>query len=131
MKHLSNLFLLVTLMIVCSKVQAQSELIADNAVVAPSNLSSLFKSNEKITISELMSDIASERPIINVRCAVPLNVQVKYFNLDGNLVKKDSYDLEKGVNELNVNAEGLVDGTYMVQIYSKEGSAVRRFVKHN
>jgi len=118
-------------MIVCSSAQAQSELIADNAVIAPSNLSSLIKSNDKITISELMSDIVTEKPIINVRCAVPLNVQVKYFNLEGNLIKKDSYDLDKGVSELNVNAEGLAEGTYMVQIYSKEGSAVRRFVKHN
>ncbi|HNE49840.1 MAG TPA: T9SS type A sorting domain-containing protein [Chitinophagales bacterium] len=131
MKHLTNLFLLVILMIVCSSAQAQSELIADNAVIAPSNLSSLIKSNDKITISELMSDIVTEKPIINVRCAVPLNVQVKYFNLEGNLIKKDSYDLDKGVSELNVNAEGLAEGTYMVQIYSKEGSAVRRFVKHN
>jgi hypothetical protein len=131
MKQLINSFLLIALIAVAGKVQAQSELIADNAVISPSNLTSLIKSNDKITISELMSDIASEKPIINVRCAVPLNVQVKYFNLDGNLVKKDSYDLDKGVNELNVNAEGLVEGTYMVQIYSKEGSAVRRFVKHN
>ena len=47
-------------MIVCSSAQAQSELIGDITVIAPSNLSSLIKSNDKITISELMSDIVTE-----------------------------------------------------------------------
>lgn len=131
MKHLNKLLVSFALLAFCGSVHAQSDLLADNTVTAPANLSTLYKSNDKITISELMPNLTNETSMVNIKCTVPMNVQIKFFNMDGNMVKQESYTLDKGVNELNVNASNLSAGIYMVQFYSKEGSAVRRFVKSN
>jgi methionine-rich copper-binding protein CopC len=110
------------------KIKAQSDLLADNAPYVPANIASLYKSDDKITISELMASQHNNTQV-SVKCAVPLTVQVKVFNMDGNMAKQESHTLNKGVNELNINMDDLAAGTYMVQFYSKEGSAVRRLVK--
>ena len=110
---------------------AQSDLLADNTVYAPSNVAALYKSDDKITISEFMPTQAANNSLVTVKCANPITVQVKIFRMDGNMAKQESRELDKGVNELNINMNDLAAGMYMVQFYSKEGSAVRRFVKAN
>ena len=129
MKPLAKILFSMLFVALFSTANAQSDLFADNAVSAPTNIAALYKSNDKITISEFMPNQANNSSLVSVKCTDPLNVQVKVFNMDGNLAKQQSYTLEKGVNELNVNMNDLSAGMYMVQFYSKEGSAVRRFVK--
>lgn len=131
MKHLPTLFFALALTVICGNIQAQSDLTADNTTIAPSNLAAIFKSNDNVTIGELMASNVADKPLVNIKCNTPTNVQVKFFNMDGNMVKQESYALTIGVNELNVNAADLSAGTYMVQFYSKDGSAVRRLVKAN
>lgn len=133
MKQLFNKTLFSIAFIACiGTTYAQSDLLADNTVYAPSNIAALYKSDSKITISELMPNQTNgSASTVSIKCAVPTTVQVKVFNMDGNMAKQESHTLDSGVNELNVNLNDLATGMYMVQFYSKEGSAVRRFVKSN
>ncbi len=128
MKHLNKILFVAMLVAFSGKIKAQSDLLADNAPYVSANIASLYKSDDKITISELMASQHNNTQV-SVKCAVPLTVQVKVFNMDGNMAKQESHTLNKGVNELNINMDDLAAGTYMVQFYSKEGSAVRRLVK--
>lgn len=131
MKPYNNIALLLLLLLMSGITYAQSELVAENASFTPSNAAALFKSDDKITISEFVQDLTNANPTVNVKCQIPLAVQVKVFNMDGNMAKLETYQLEKGLTELNLKLDDLAAGSYMVQIYSKEGSAVRRFVKPN
>ena len=131
MKHLNNTLFLILLVASFGTINAQSDLLADNTVYAPSNIAALYKSDEKITISEFMPNQTNNSSLVSVKCATPVTVQVKVFKMDGNMAKQESHSLDKGVSELNINMNDLAAGMYMVQFYSKEGSAVRRFVKAN
>lgn len=110
---------------------AQSDLFADNSEPVPSAIAAMFKSEDKITISEflLSPEYKSNETRVNIRCTTPQVVQVKVFNMDGNLTQQSAYQLDKGISELSLDMSALSSGTYMVQFYSKEGSAVRRLVK--
>jgi hypothetical protein len=120
------------LLLVCSiSIKAQSDLLLSNKVNAPENVLATFTADEKISISDFMPNQTYASTSVAVKCTVPVNMQVKFFNADGNMTKIESYTLDKGVNELNMQLDDLEIGTYMVQFYSKEGSAVRRFVKES
>ncbi|MCB0507323.1 MAG: T9SS type A sorting domain-containing protein [Bacteroidetes bacterium] len=107
---------------------AQSELFAGNVQFSPSSISSFAQSPDKITFSELIQD--NDNMQVNVQTQSPTKVQVKYFNMTGNMAKQETYDLVKGSNELKVNTDNLDAGVYMVQFYSANGSALRRIVKN-
>ena len=129
MKHLNKILSLLLLIASFGMVNAQSDLLADNVVSAPSNIAALYKSDEKITISEFMPNETHNSSLVSIKCLTPLTVQVKIFKMDGNMAKIESHTLDKGVSELSIDMNDLAAGMYMVQFYSKEGSAVRRFVK--
>ncbi len=131
MKHLNKTLFLIVLIASFGTINAQSDLLADNTVTVPSNIAALYKSDNKVTISEFMPNQTENSSLVSVKCSDPITMQVKVFNMDGNLAKQESHALNTGVNELNINLNDLSAGMYMVQFYSKEGSAVRRFVKAN
>ncbi len=131
MKQLNKTLFLIVLFATIGTMNAQSELIADNTAYSPSNIASLYKSDDKITISDFMPNLTNNSTLVSVKCLVPLTVQVKVFSIDGNMAKAESHSLDKGVSEINVDINDLAAGSYMIQFYTKEGSAVRRFVKTN
>ena len=131
MKHLSKKLLTsIAFVAYFGTTFAQSDLLADNTTYAPSNIVALYRSDDKITFSELLQN-ENNTSQLTVKCANPTTVQVKIFKMDGNMAKQESRSLDKGINELNLNMDNLAAGTYMVQFYSSEGSAVRRVVKSN
>lgn len=130
MKHLTKTLFSILLVASFGTIKAQSDLLADNTAYAPSNIVALYHNDEKITFSELMPK-QENTSLVTVKCANATKVQVKYFNMDGNMAKQESRTLDKGVNELDINTADLAAGMYMVQFYSSEGSAVRRLVKAN
>lgn len=116
----------------CGKIKAQSDLLAVNSSPLPISVASMFKSEDKITVSEFLTKPTGESSSqVSIKCTVPQKLQVKIFNMDGNMEKQEMHDLENGVSELSVDLSTLPEGEYMVQFYSKEGSAVRRLVKSN
>ncbi len=134
MKHLTKTIFFIALFAIVGKMNAQSDLLADNTLYnnSPNSVASLYKTTEdKIVISEFLPNLVDNTSMVSIKCTLPLTVSVKIFNMDGNMAKQEVHNLEKGVNEFSVNMEGLTAGTYMVQFYSKEGSAVRRYVKAN
>ena len=132
MKHLTKTLFSILLVASFGTLKAQSDLLADNTAYAPSNIVALYHNDEKITFSELMPKQEQENTSqVTVKCASATKVQVKYFNIDGNMAKQELRTLDKGVNELDINTTDLAAGMYMVQFYSSEGSAVRRLVKAN
>jgi len=130
MKHLTKTLFSILLVASFGTIKAQSDLLADNTAYAPSNIVALYHNDEKITFSELMPK-QENTSLVTVKCANSTKVQVKYFNMDGNMAKQELRTLDKGVNELDINTADLAAGMYMVQFYSSEGSAVRRLVKAN
>ena len=122
------------LLITCfGKVNAQSDLLAMNTVSSISNMSDFINRDEKVTVSNFKKIIATEdnSSVVTVKCQAPVTMQVRVFNLNGDLAKEESHKLNNGLNDLNVNLNDLSQGVYMVQFYTTEGSAVRRFVKNN
>jgi hypothetical protein len=49
--------------------------------------------------------------------------------MNGDFVNEETYPLNSGINELKLNVDDLTKGAFMVQFYTNEGSAVRRFIK--
>ena len=131
MKHFNKILFSLLLLAYCTAVNAQSDLLSANTESVPANIAAMYKSDDKITIGDFIPNQTFGNSTISVKCAVPVNVQVKFFKMDGNMAKQESHSLDKGLNELNIEMNDLESGTYMVQFYSKEGSAVRRFIKEN
>ena len=122
---------MLLLIAVSATTKAQSDLLAINTVTSsiPSEVIARYNAEEKIRISDFTPNPANSNTIVNVNCVNPTPMKVKFFTLNGDMAKEESYNLEKGMNELNVDLNGLAKGIYMVQFYSREGSAVRKVVK--
>lgn len=122
---------MLLLIAVSATTKAQSDLLAINTVTSsiPSEVIARYNAEEKIRISDFTPNPANSNTIVNVNCVNPTPMKVKFFTLNGDMAKEESYNLEKGMNELNVDLNGLAKGIYMVQFYSSEGSAVRKVVK--
>jgi len=119
------------LLVSVGKMKAQSDLLAINTVPVPSSVAAVYATDEKIRISEFMPNETtnSNSSFVSVKCMVPVVLKVKVFNMNGQMAKEETHNLGTGVNEFSVDMNGLAKGMYMVQFYSKEGSAVRRFMK--
>jgi hypothetical protein len=131
MKHLKNTLFLIVLIASFGTINAQSDLLAVNTVPAPTNIAAVYTAQEKIKISEFMPDASANTnsSMVSVKCLVPVTMKVKVFNMNGEMAKEESRSLNVGLNEFNVDMSDLSKGMYMVQFYSTEGSAVRRFMK--
>ncbi|MDB5227209.1 MAG: hypothetical protein JWN78_1402 [Bacteroidota bacterium] len=128
--YIIKIMLMILLIACASKMKAQSDLLAMNVTSSiPSEVIARYNAEEKLRISDFTPNPANNNSIVNVNCVHPTSMQVKFFTLNGDMAKEESYNLEKGMNELNVNLNDLSKGIYMVQFYSKEGSAVRKMVK--
>lgn len=123
------------LLIACfGKMNAQSDLLAANTVTSDpltSEIIAKYIAEEKVKIGDFMPNPAVNGSQVNIRCSNPVAMKVKFFTMNGELAKEEVFNLEKGENALNVNIDNLDKGIYMVQFYSKEGSAVRRMMKSN
>ncbi len=114
-------------------VHAQSDLIAMNTVSGKSSTVDLYSSNEKILISDFKRAIGSEEvaSVISVKAEDPIMMNVRVFNTAGDLAKEEIHSLQSGLTDLNVDLSNLSQGVYMIQFYTKDGSALRRFIKYN
>ena len=133
MKKLSTFLLLILLFTSIGKINAQSDLLTDNTVPVSSNIDSIYANDEKISIIEFMptemANITSS--LVSVKCLVPITMKVNVFNMNGQMAKDEIRNLAVGINQFSVDMSNLAKGMYMVQFYSEEGSAVRRFIKMN
>lgn len=130
-ENIKTLTLLLILMNF-GKLHAQSDLLSYNSVnsvAATGEVLASYKADEKFRISDFMPNPANANSSVSVSVDVPVQVKVKFFSMNGDLVREEAFNLDKGQSNLSVDAAGLEKGIYMVQFYSKEGSAVRRFMK--
>ena len=126
-----SLLILVTLF---GKMNAQSGLLAVNSinnVQAPNQEAALYNEQEKIRIGDITEDPANSKSLVRINSLLQLTMQVKVFDMNGDLAKIETHNLNNGINDLKVDMGSLAAGTYIVQFYTKEGSAIRRFVKNN
>lgn len=132
--NLKSLFLLIALTAAAGKINAQNGLYAVNTmnnVNTPNQVATQFNEEEKVRIGDLNQDPSQKTSLVRVNSLMQLTMQVKVFDMNGDLAKIETHNLNSGVNDLNVDLSTLSAGTYMVQFYTKEGSAIRRFVKSN
>lgn len=132
--NIMKILCVIALVACFGKMNAQSDLLAINTVnkvTVPAEISAMYASEEKIKVSDFIQNPANNASLVRVKCNVPVTMQVKIFTMDGDMAKEETHTLNSGVNDLNVNLDNLAVGTYMVQFYSTEGSAVRRFIKMN
>ena len=124
----------LTLLITCfGKMNAQSDLFAMNTVSTATAVADLYKSNDKVVISDFkkMNGTEMNAPVISVKSEDNVTMQVRVFTLSGELAKEEAHTLANGVNDVQVDMNDLAQGVYMVQFYTKDGSALRRFIKNN
>ena len=129
-----NTLPLTVLLVYFGNVNAQSDLLAFtevNSASIPVEIAAKFNAEEKIKISDFIPNPASNVSTVTVNCVNPVSMKVKFFSMSGDLAKEELLNLVSGVNELKVDMNGLAKGIYMVQLYSKDGSAVRRVMKMN
>ncbi len=131
MNPLNKILLLFVLVASIGNINAQNDLLAINTEPVPYSVAAVFAAQEKIKISEFMPNVStnSSSPLVSVKCLIPLTMKVKVFNLKGEMAIEESRELATGLNEFSVDMSNLEKGMYMVQFYSKEGSAVRRYMK--
>jgi hypothetical protein len=125
---------LIVLVTCFGKMNAQSDLLALNAVntiSVPAEVAALYGNEEKIKVSDFTQNPISNSTLVRVKCATAVTMQVKVFNLNGDMAKEETHTLNGGTSDVTVDMDSLAAGTYMVQFYTKEGSAVRRFIKTN
>ena len=115
-----------------AKANAQSDLLALNTVPT-SNAADFLSSDEKVAIGNFKRIVNTEAnsPVVTVKCENAVTMKVRVFTLNGDLAKEETHTLGNGTNDLTIDMNDLNQGVYMVQFYSSEGSAVRRFVKNN
>ena len=116
------------------RMNAQSDLLAVNSVTkesVPNEIIAKYNAEEKVKISDFMPNPANSNSMVSVNCINPVTIKVRFFTMNGDLAKEESHNMDKGVSTLNLDMNGLEKGIYMVQFYSKEGSAVRRLMKLN
>ncbi len=123
--------LAITLMVVCfGKTYAQDDLLAySSPSTNPNNITTRFTVEEHVKVSDFFANQTSSNPTVSVKSMNPIQMKVRIFMTNGDLVKEELLDLNSGLNEVNLDMEDLTKGIYMVQFYSKEGSALRRIVK--
>ena len=131
MNPLNKILLLFVLVASIGNINAQNDLLAINTEPVPYSVAAVFAAQEKIKISEFMPNVStnSSSSLVSVKCLMPLTMKVKVFNLKGEMAIEESRELATGLNEFSVDMSNLEKGMYMVQFYSKEGSAVRRYMK--
>ncbi len=131
MKTLNKILFLIVLIASIGKTNAQSDLLAVSSEPVPTNIAAVYAAQEKIKISEFMPNVSANTSssLVSVKCLVPLTMKVKIFNMKGDMAQEESLELATGLNEFSVDMSNLSKGMYMVQFYSKEGSAVRRYMK--
>jgi hypothetical protein len=129
--NILNTLALIVLTTCFAKTYAQSDLFAMNTIATPASVAALYQSNEKVAISDFTLAAQVNTPQIAVKSTDNVSMQVRIFSLSGELAKEETHDLASGVNNVTVNMNDLAQGVYMVQFYTKDGSALRRFVKNN
>lgn len=131
--NISKALTLVLLLVCFGKMNAQSDLLAVNTVTPVNAAADLFKSDDKVVISDFKRMAGNEDfvPVVTVKSESSVTMQVRVFTLNGDLAKEESHEVENGVNDIKLDMSDLSQGVYMVQFYTKEGSALRRFVKNN
>ena len=93
------------------------------------NSSIIFDKEEKFKVSDIKTDYLNNTIRVNVNCSSSAIMKVKIFGMNGEMATEATHSLQIGNNELLLNEDNLSAGTYMVQFYTSEGSALRRFVK--
>ena len=133
MKHLNKILFLIVLVATIGNINAQSDLLAINSEPVPTSIAAVYATQEKIRISEFMPAVSANMnsSSVSVKCLTPVTMKVRVFNMNGEMANEETRELATGLNEFSVDMSNLSKGMYMVQFYSKEGSAVRRYVKSN
>lgn len=125
---------IILVVLLCSgKIYGQSDQIAYH-IAAGSNYSDITikpLEQENISVSDFITRIGTHETQIHIRSLNPVPMKVRVYSLTGDLAKEESVSLNSGSNELNIDMDNLQEGVYIVQFYSKEGSAIRRIVKMN
>ncbi|MDB5227343.1 MAG: hypothetical protein JWN78_1536 [Bacteroidota bacterium] len=119
-------FLLLLLVTCTGKIKAQSSLLSFNQ----SNTVLDLTASEKLKFGDLMLNASCSNSKVKLNSKVPVNVKVRIFNANGKKMMENIYPVTPGLTELNLNLSTLPQGAYFVQFYSKEGSALRQFVKN-
>jgi len=84
--------------------------------------------NEKFQLSNIIPVSASEQ-FVKVQILKPLELKVKVFTMNGVMALEETHDLQSGTTQVSLNFSTLQSGYYMVQFYTQDGSALRRYIK--
>src|SRR4051812_42564785 len=104
MKSISLKTLVLLLLVTCfGKMNAQSDLLAINTVntiSVPAEIASIYGSAEKIKVSDFTQNPLNNNTLVRVKCASSVTMQVKVFNLNGDMAKEEIHILNGGTNDV-------------------------------
>lgn len=123
---------IVLLVLSSAKMYAQDDLLAMNTVsnnTANEQVAAYLSQEDKVRISDFTPGLFTASASAHVRTVNPIVMKIFFYDIKGDLAMEESMKLNSGMNELNIDMSSLEKGTYVVQFYSNEGSALRRIVK--
>lgn len=86
---------------------------------------------EKVRISDFAPNLKLNTAIIRLKSANNIPMRVNFYDCRGELAMEQFLNLNSGSNEFSIDMSQLPKGTYIVQFYSNEGSAIRKITKSN
>jgi hypothetical protein len=122
---------LVLFLICFGSVKAQGNMEDDffayvNTVSTPATSTA---SPDRIRVSDLSPSPSNASTSVNIRSLNPVTMKIRYYSITGDLVKEEAASLNSGLNHVSLDLNDMAKGIYIVQFYSKEGSAVRKIFK--
>ena len=64
---------------------------------------------------------------VDVEINLSETISISIYNLIGELIETNSYDLPKGFNTIKLDVKNLKDGAYLCKINSNDGQMTRKF----
>ncbi|MDB5226722.1 MAG: hypothetical protein JWN78_915 [Bacteroidota bacterium] len=113
------------------KMKAENDLLTLNTEVLKRNIPDISRSAEdqKFSIVSFIEHGTNNTSRVKINCADDQLLKIRVFNMNGEMAREESYLLHGGESDFQFDFNNLPSGHYMVQFYTKDGSAVRRFIK--
>ena len=77
-------------------------------------------------ISEIYPNPTKYRSIVNVHLNKPSDLKLRIFNISGQLIQEELYDLDKGQTKININLQKQSSGVFYVTFEFSEGYTFTR-----
>ncbi|MBK9330308.1 MAG: T9SS type A sorting domain-containing protein [Sphingobacteriales bacterium] len=101
----------------------------DGAFTRTKIVSAMINAEIKVKLSEFMPNPSRGHSTIRFNSVEDMDINVKIFTVEGNMVQQSVYSVNKGDSELRFDLSSLVKGLYLVQFNYLDNIETRKLIK--